>query len=139
MLTLWIFIVYSRKQSCYAWFRWERLWWWYGQTFPWNHAMTMRQQATYQCFCMDFIFCKLKKPQKTWNSFFCKLKKPQKTWISFFASLKTSKNINFIFCKLKKPQKTWISYFFLWYASISGSHEPSSWKKAKHFMICETR
>ena len=44
------------------------------------------------------------------NFIFCKLKKPQKTWISFFASLKTSKNMNFIFYKLKKPQKTWISW-----------------------------
>ena len=35
------------------------------------------------------------------NFIFCKLQNPQKTWISFFASLKTSKNMNFIFSKLK--------------------------------------
>ena len=48
---------------------------------------------------MDFIFCKLKKTQKTWISFFffCKLKKPQKTWISFFASLKNLKKHEFHF------------------------------------------
>ena len=46
------------------------------------------------------------------NFIFCKLKKPQKTWISFFASLKTSKNMNLIFfCKLTNSQKTWISFF----------------------------
>ena len=61
---------------------------------------------------MNCIFCKLKKPRKTWISIFASLKKPQKTWISFFASLKTSKNMNFSFCKMKKPKKkTWISFF----------------------------
>ena len=46
---------------------------------------------------MNFIFCKLKKPQKTWISFFCKLKKPKKTWISFFATLKNFKKYEFHF------------------------------------------
>ena len=74
---------------------------------------------------MNFIFCKLEMPQKTWKNlkkhefhFFASLK-TSKTWISFFASLKklkkhefhffaslkNSKNMNFIFCKFKKPQK----------------------------------
>ena len=41
------------------------------------------------------------------NFIFCKLEKPQKTWISFFASLNNLKKMNFIFYKLKKLQKTW--------------------------------
>ena len=47
------------------------------------------------------------------NFIFCKLKKPQKTWISFFASLKNLKNINFIFWRVqfKDTSKTWISFF----------------------------
>ena len=73
---------------------------------------------------MNFIFCKLEKPQKTGISvfaslknlkkyefhffFFCKLEKPQKTWISFFASfLKTW--ISFL--QAKNHQKTWIAFF----------------------------
>ena len=36
---------------------------------------------------MNFIFCKLKKPQKTWISFFCKLKNPKQTWMSFLEAL----------------------------------------------------
>ena len=45
------------------------------------------------------------------NFIFCKLRKPQKHQFLFLQALKTSKNMNFIFCKLKKPQKTWISFF----------------------------
>ena len=62
------------------------------------------------------------------NFIFCKLKKPQKTWISFFASLKTSKNINCIFCKIKKPQRTWISFqYSLIFVSVV------SWQKSWFF------
>ena len=51
---------------------------------------------------MNFIFCKLKKLQKTWISFFCKLKKLQKTWISFF------------FFKLKKAKKCELNFLKAW-------------------------
>ena len=74
---------------------------------------------------MNFIFCKLRKPQKTWISFFCKLKEPQKIWITFFGSLKTSKNMNFIFYKLKKPQKRWISFF----ANFTGKNQKHKYQR----------
>ena len=45
------------------------------------------------------------------NFIFCKLKKPQKTWISFFASLKNVKKHEFHFLQASKAQKTWISFF----------------------------
>ena len=48
------------------------------------------------------------------NFIFCKLKKPQKTWISFFASLKNLKKYEFHFCKLKKTQKSRPKYSSFW-------------------------
>ena len=51
-----------------------------------------------------FFFASLKNSNNM-NFIFCKLKKPQKALISFFVSLKTSQNMNFIFCKLKNLKK----------------------------------
>ena len=50
----------------------------------------------------EFHFFASLKNLKNMNFIFCKLKKPQKTWTSFFASLK---NMNLIFCKIKNLKK----------------------------------
>ena len=42
------------------------------------------------------------------NFIFCEIKKAQKTWTEFFASLKKLKKHGFNFYKLKKAQKAWI-------------------------------
>ena len=56
---------------------------------------------------MNFIFCKLKKPQKTWISFFASLKNFKKTWISFFASLKKLKHeFHFLLAKRIRRAET---------------------------------
>ena len=67
-------------------------------------TMPLRPRTLSKAYRDSFLF----PPHKNMNFIFCKLKKPQKTWISIFASLKTSKNMHFSFCKLKKTQKTWI-------------------------------
>ena len=53
---------------------------------------------------MNFIFCKLNKPQKTWISFFASLKILKKTWISVFASLKNVKKHEF---RTRKNLNNW--------------------------------
>ena len=63
---------------------------------------------------MNFIFCNLKNPQKTWISFFFKLKNPQKTLVSFFASLKNTDHV----CKVYRNFFT-----VLWKNSFSSKHE----------------
>ena len=73
--------------------------------------MTLHERISVSFRDKISFFASLKNLKKNMNFIFCKLKKTQKTWISFFESLKNSKNMNFIFWKLKKPQKTWISFF----------------------------
>ena len=56
---------------------------------------------------MNFISCKLKKPEKRRISFFfASLKKLKKDEFHFFASLKNLKKHEFHFLQAKKTQKT---------------------------------
>ena len=66
------------------------------------HVDKTSKKPSFTLIKMNFRFwnwIKFLKLAKNMNFIFCKLKKPQKTWISFFAS-----------SKVKKTQKTWIKF-----------------------------
>ena len=70
---------------------------------------------------MNFISCKLKKPQKLWISSFASLKNLKKHEFHFLQSYKTSKNMDFIFCKLKKTRVAILSFFLFLEVKCSNS------------------